>query len=45
MVDTASGRSITRILALGLVTALNDLQRGRDAGGAWKWLIDLGGAF
>jgi hypothetical protein len=29
----------------GAVGVLNDLHRGRDAGSAWAWLIDVSGAF
>jgi hypothetical protein len=29
----------------GAVGVLNDLHRGRDAGGAWAWLIDVSGIF
>lgn len=29
----------------GAVGVLNDLHRGRDAGGAWAWLIDVSGVF
>ena len=31
--------------AQGAVAVLNDLHRGRDAGKAWAWLIDLSGGF
>ncbi|GGM08528.1 PepSY-associated TM helix domain-containing protein [Deinococcus aerophilus] len=43
-IDTATGNYTTTVLAQGGVAVLNDLHRGRDAGGAWKWLIDLSGA-
>jgi hypothetical protein len=29
----------------GAVGVLNDLHRGRDAGRAWAWLIDVAGVF
>jgi uncharacterized protein len=29
----------------GWVAVLNDLHRGRDAGGIWKWIVDLSGVF
>ena len=29
----------------GWLALLNDLHRGRDAGGAWRWGIDAVGAF
>ena len=28
----------------GWIAYLNDLHKGRDAGTAWKWVIDLSGA-
>ena len=31
--------------AQGAVAVLNDLHRGRDAGKAWTWLIDISGGF
>ncbi len=31
--------------AQGAVAVLNDLHRGRDAGKAWAWLIDISGGF
>ncbi len=43
-IDMATGNYTTTVLAQGGVAVLNDLHRGRDAGGAWKWLIDLSGA-
>jgi hypothetical protein len=43
-IDTATGNYTTTVLAQGGVAVLNDLHRGRDAGEAWKWLIDLSGA-
>lgn len=29
----------------GLAAVLNDLHKGRDAGGSWSWVIDLAGGF
>ena len=42
-IDTATGQYTTTVLAQGGVAVLNDLHKGRDTGGAWKWLIDLRG--
>lgn len=43
VIDTRTGNYSTTILAQGGVAVLNDLHRGRDAGGAWSWLIDVSG--
>ena len=43
-IDTTTGKYTVNVLAQGGVAVLNDLHRGRDAGGAWKWVIDLTGA-
>lgn len=45
VIDTTTGRYTTTVLAQGSVAVLNDLHKGRDSGGAWKWLIDLSGGF
>jgi len=39
----ADGSYEMRTNSQGWVAAMNDLHRGRDAGGAWFWLIDLSG--
>lgn len=44
VIDTRTGKYTTSILAQGSVAVLNDLHKGRDTGGAWKWLIDVSGA-
>ncbi|BDP41811.1 peptidase [Deinococcus aetherius] len=44
-IDTGTGRYTVNVEAQGAVAVLNDLHRGRDAGGAWAWLIDLSGIF
>lgn len=44
-IDTRTGKYTVNVEAQGAVAVLNDLHRGRDAGGAWAWLIDLSGAF
>jgi uncharacterized protein len=41
--DRATGEYEISILQSGAVGVLNDLHRGRDAGRAWAWLIDLSG--
>lgn len=44
-IDTATGKYTLNIDAQGAVAVLNDLHRGRDAGSAWAWVIDLSGVF
>lgn len=44
-IDPATGSYQMSIVELGTVGWLNDLHRGRDAGSAWKWLVDLSGVF
>jgi hypothetical protein len=44
-IDTATGKYTLNVQAQGGVAVLNDLHRGRDAGPAWAWLIDLSGVF
>ncbi|MCL6568959.1 MAG: PepSY-associated TM helix domain-containing protein [Meiothermus silvanus] len=39
------GSYTVKVVAQGPVAVLNDLHRGRDAGQAWAWLIDLSGGF
>lgn len=41
----ADGSYTLKVVAQGPVAVLNDLHRGRDAGPAWAWLIDLSGGF
>ena len=43
--DPVSGSYQLGVVQAGAVTILNDLHRGRDSGGAWKWLVDLSGVF
>lgn len=43
-IDTKTGQYTVNILEQGSVAVLNDLHKGRDAGTAWKWVIDLSGA-
>lgn len=42
-IDTQTGKYTVSILQQGGVAVLNDLHKGRDAGTAWKWVIDLSG--
>lgn len=44
-IDPATGEYQLTILEVGMVGVMNDLHRGRDAGTAWKWLVDLSGVF
>lgn len=45
VIDTATGNYTVDILQQGAVAVMNDLHKGRDAPGSWKWLIDLSGIF
>ena len=42
-IDTATGAYTVNVLEQGSVAALNDLHKGRDAGTAWRGVIDLSG--
>lgn len=42
-IDMKTGKYTTTILQQGAVAVMNDLHKGRDTGGAWKWVIDLSG--
>jgi hypothetical protein len=42
-VDLESGRAEVTIERASLVSTLNDLHRGKNAGGAWRLTIDLAG--
>lgn len=44
-ISRADGSYTLKVVAQGPVAVLNDLHRGRDAGRAWAWLIDLSGGF
>ncbi len=44
-INRADGSYTLKVVAQGPVAVLNDLHRGRDAGPAWAWLIDLSGGF
>jgi hypothetical protein len=44
-ITMADGRYRLTVSYQGAVGVLNDLHRGRDAGRAWAWLIDVAGVF
>lgn len=44
-INIKDGTYSIKVTAQGPVAVLNDLHRGRDAGRAWAWLIDLSGGF
>ena len=44
-IQMQDGSYSLKVVARGPVEVLNDLHRGRDAGRAWAWLIDLSGGF
>ncbi|WP_243455203.1 PepSY-associated TM helix domain-containing protein [Meiothermus sp. CFH 77666] len=44
-IQLQTGSYTLRVVAQGPVAVLNDLHRGRDAGAAWSWVIDLAGGF
>jgi hypothetical protein len=45
LIDVRDGSYRLTVSYQGAVGVLNDLHRGRDAGGAWAWLIDVSGVF
>lgn len=44
-ISIQDGTYSLKVVAQGPVAVLNDLHRGRDAGSAWAWLIDISGGF
>lgn len=44
-VDTGTGSFQLTVAGQGLLGVLNDFHRGRDAGQAWAWVVDLAGVF
>ena len=40
-IDRASGAVTSEISSRGWIAYLNDLHKGRNAGSAWKWFIDI----
>jgi uncharacterized protein len=45
VIETATGKYTLETTAQGLVAVMNDFHRGRDAGSAWSWVIDLSAGF
>lgn len=44
-VDLQSGAYRLSVTEVGLVGVLNDLHKGRDTPGAWRWVLDLSALF
>jgi uncharacterized protein len=44
-INMSDGAYKLTVNSQGAVAVLNDLHRGRDAGGAWAWVIDVSGGF
>jgi uncharacterized protein len=44
-IDVATGQYKLTTSYQGAIGVINDLHRGRDAGSAWAWLIDVAGVF
>lgn len=44
-INVADGSYRLTVSYQGAIGVINDLHRGRDAGGAWGWLIDVSGLF
>lgn len=40
-IDRTSGAITSEITSRGWIAYLNDLHKGRNAGGAWRWFIDV----
>jgi len=40
-IDRATGEVTSEVSSRGWVAYLNDLHKGRNAGGVWKWFIDV----
>lgn len=45
VIESATGKYTLNTTAQGLVAVMNDFHRGRDAGSAWSWVIDLSAGF
>jgi hypothetical protein len=43
-IDRATGNYELTENKMGVVAVMNDLHKGRDSGGVWKWLIDISAA-
>ena len=44
-IDVRTGSYKLNVSYQGAIGVINDLHRGRDAGSAWAWLIDVAGVF
>ncbi|PZA05812.1 MULTISPECIES: PepSY-associated TM helix domain-containing protein [unclassified Meiothermus] len=44
-IQMKDGSYSLRVVQQGPVAVLGDLHRGRDAGAAWSWVVDLSGVF
>ncbi len=42
-IDTQTNKYTVNLVEQGSLAVMNDLHRGRDAGTAWKWVVDLSG--
>ena len=40
-IDRATGEAISEVTDRGWISYLNDLHKGRNAGGVWSWFIDI----
>ena len=40
-IDRASGEVTSEVTSRGWIAYLNDLHKGRNSGGVWKWFIDI----
>jgi hypothetical protein len=40
-IDRQTGAVTSEVTSRGWIAYLNDLHKGRNAGGAWKWFIDI----
>jgi uncharacterized protein len=41
LIDRATGKYDLTEIRMGAVAVMNDLHKGRDAGGGWSWMIDV----
>jgi len=45
LIDPKTGTYTLNVDQQGILAVMNDFHKGRDAGGAWAWVIDLAGGF
>jgi len=45
VIDPKTGAYTLNVDQQGILAVMNDFHKGRDAGGAWAWAIDLAGGF